>query len=258
MRWSPGGQGPADGDATRVAGLYTRRFGPWPSREPVVVLLHGLGLSGRYFYPLARELAAAGRRVLVPDLPGNARSRTASRRAPDTATTVRALRRWHAAAGIGPCVVVANSVGCQVAVALAAAPGARVERLVLVGPALDTAHPSPWRQFLRLVADAPREPLALLLLVAADYLVNGITRFVAGFQQARREALGPFRARLHAVRVPVLVVRGAGDRVAPHPWAERVAAAPADGRLVVVPAAAHAVHFSRPAVLARLITGFRS
>jgi pimeloyl-ACP methyl ester carboxylesterase len=257
MRRLPVTHGPADGDAARVAGLYTRRFGPWPTTEPVVVLLHGLGLSGRYFYPLARELAAAGRRVLVPDLPGSARSRTASRRAPDTAATVRALRRWHAAAGIGPCVVVANSVGCQVAVALAATYGSRVERLVLVGPALDTAHPSPWRQFLRLVADAPREPLALLLLVAADYLVTGVARFVAGFRQARREALGPFTARLRAVRVPVLVVRGAGDRVAPAPWAERVTAALPDSRLVVVPAAAHAVHFSRPAVLARLIHGFR-
>src|SRR3954464_14907044 len=66
----------------RVAGLYTRRFGPWPPSDTVIVMVHGLGLSGRYFTPLARSLAAEGRTVLVPDLPGNVRSRRAARRAP--------------------------------------------------------------------------------------------------------------------------------------------------------------------------------
>ncbi|MEU1040976.1 alpha/beta hydrolase [Streptomyces sp. NPDC005907] len=256
MRRSTVAHRPRDGEAARVAGLYTRRFGPWPPTEPVVVLLHGLGLSGRYFYPLARELAAVGRSVLVPDLPGSARSRAVVRRAPDTETTVRALLRWYAAAEAGPCVVVANSVGCQVAVALAAERGPRVQRLVLVGPALDATAPSAGRQLLRLLLDAPKEPLALLALVALDYLVTGAARFAGAFRQARRDALGPFTARLRAVRVPVLVVRGAGDSVAPAPWAERVAAEPSDGRLAVVPASAHAVHFSRPGLTARLIMDF--
>ena len=41
---------------------------------PPVVLLHGLLGSPAYLLPLARSLARAGRRVLVPDLPGHGRS----------------------------------------------------------------------------------------------------------------------------------------------------------------------------------------
>ncbi|KJY41769.1 hypothetical protein VR41_10985 [Streptomyces sp. NRRL B-1568] len=36
-------------------------------------MVHGLGLSGRYFGPVARKLAATGHSVVVPDLPGHVR-----------------------------------------------------------------------------------------------------------------------------------------------------------------------------------------
>ncbi|MEV7075832.1 alpha/beta fold hydrolase [Streptomyces sp. NPDC093990] len=222
----------------------------------MIVLVHGLGLSGRYFTPLAQSLAAAGRTVLVPDLPGNVRSLRAVRRAPDVEETVQALLRWHAAAAIGPCFLVANSVGCQVTAALAAEHPLLVERMVLIGPALDATALSPARQLLRLLADAPKEPLSLLGVAAADYLVTGAARFLAGFRQARLDADGPFETRLRWIEAPTLVLRGSDDRVAPQPWAERVAADLPRGRLAVVPGAAHAVHFSRPDTTARLILEF--
>ncbi|MFL5998253.1 MAG: alpha/beta fold hydrolase [Streptomyces sp.] len=242
----------------RIAGLYTRRFGPWPPRDAVVVMVHGLGLSGRYFTPLARSLAAAGRTVLVPDLPGNVRSRRAVRRAPDVEETVEALQRWRTAAAVDSCVLVANSVGCQVIAALAAEHPGLVERMVLIGPALDATALSPVRQLLRLLADGPKEPLSLLATAAADYLVTGAARSLAGFRHARQDASGLFEARLRRIEAPALVLRGSGDRVAPQPWAERVAAHLPHGRLAVVPGAAHAVHFSRPGPTARQILDFLS
>lgn len=106
-----------------------------------MVLVHGLGLSGRYFVPLARRLAAGGATVLVPDLPGNARSRAAARRAPDVAQCADALARLLQRLFPGPSVLVANSVGCQVAASLAARHPHLVSRLVLVGPALEPGPP---------------------------------------------------------------------------------------------------------------------
>ncbi|WP_235882286.1 alpha/beta fold hydrolase [Streptomyces apricus] len=247
---------PATRHAGRVTGLYTRRFGPWPPDGAVVVMVHGLGLSGRYFTPLARSLAAAGRTVLVPDLPGNVRSRRAVRRTLDVDATAQALLRWHTAAAIGPCVLVANSVGCQVAAAFAAENPHLVRRMVFIGPALDATRLSPARQLLRLLADAPQEPPSLLALAAADYLITGAARFLTEFHHARQDAAGPFMARLRRIEVPTLVTRGANDRVAPRPWAERVAAELPRGRFAEVPGAAHAVHFSRPGRTARQILGF--
>jgi pimeloyl-ACP methyl ester carboxylesterase len=45
--------------------------------------------------------------------------------------------------------------------------------------------------------------------------------------------------RLRDVRVPVTVVRGTRDRLCPHDWAARLAAAAPRGRLVEIPGAAH-------------------
>ncbi|MFF0095152.1 alpha/beta fold hydrolase [Streptomyces canus] len=224
----------------------------------MIVMIHGLALSGRYFTPLARSLAAAGRTVLVPDLPGNVRSRRAGRPAPDVAESLEALLRWQAAAAIGSCVLVANSVGCQVTTALAAEHPRLVERMVLIGPAPDATALSPVRQLLRLLTDVPKEPLSLLAVTAADYLVTGAARFVAGFHHARQDAAGPFLARLRRIKAPTLVLRGSDDRVAPQPWAKEVTAHLPHGRLAEVPSGAHAVHFSRPAATARHILQFLS
>jgi pimeloyl-ACP methyl ester carboxylesterase len=241
---------------TTTAGIFTRRFGP-PPRDgvPPVVLVHGLGLSGRYFVPLARRLAAGGASVLVPDLPGNARSRSAVRRMPDVGALAEAVGHWHRGLSLGPCTYVANSVGCQVVAAFAARHPRRVDRTVMVGPALEPGAPA-WRQAARLLADAPREPLPLLAVATADYLLTGPLRFAASFRHALRDAATSFEANLARVRAPTLVVRGARDPLASGAWVRRVARTVADGHLAEVRDAAHAAHYSAPDATAALIRTF--
>ncbi|MCQ0025534.1 alpha/beta hydrolase [Streptomyces somaliensis DSM 40738] len=243
-------------EQTWHAGLFTRRFGPSPHEDvPAVVLVHGLGLSGRYFVPLARRLAAGGASVLVPDLPGNAWSRSAARRAPDVEGVADALARWHRRLALPPCLFVGNSVGCQVIAAFAARHPHLVRGAVLVGPALDP-DASGWRQAGRLLVDAPREPLSLLAVATADYLLTGPVRFAASFRHALRDAAGQFEAHLARMRVPTLVVRGTGDPVASGDWVRRVARTVADGRVAEVRGAAHAAHYSAPDTVAALIRAF--
>ncbi|WP_258177223.1 alpha/beta fold hydrolase [Streptomyces solincola] len=220
-----------------------------------MVLVHGLGLSGRYFVPLARRLAARGASVLVPDLPGNVRSRSAARRAPEVVELAGALRRWHRELALGPSLLVGNSVGCQVVAALAAREPALVERLVLLGPALEPGAAG-LRQCGRLVADAPREPPGLLAVAASDYLVTGPFRFAASFRHALRDAAESFEVHLARVVAPTLVVRGSGDTIASRDWTRRVAGIVGDGRTAEVNGAAHAAHYSRPGAMAALIEQF--
>ncbi|MYR41631.1 alpha/beta fold hydrolase [Streptomyces sp. SID5910] len=240
------------------AGLFTRLLGPAPyagTGAPTVVLVHGLGLSGRYFVPLARRLAARGFTVLVPDLPGNARSRHAVRRMPDVVRTADALARWHRRLVPGPSLLVANSVGCQVAAALAVRHPQLARRLVLLGPAL-TPGASARRQAGRLLADALREPPLLIAVAAADYLLTGPVRFAVSLRHALRDAAAAFEGHLARVAVPTLVVRGAGDTIASEAWVRRVARLLADGRASEVPGAAHAAHYSAPEAVAELIETF--
>jgi pimeloyl-ACP methyl ester carboxylesterase len=239
-----------------VAGLFTRVYGPPPhAGAPSVVLVHGLGLSGRYFAPLARRLAANGVTVLVPDLPGSARSRVCVRRMPDVVRTAEALARWHGQLVRGPSLVVANSVGCQVAAALAARHPGLAHRLVLLGPAL-TPGVSAWRHGVRLLADAWREPPALIGLAAADYLLTGPVRFAVSLRHALRDAAVAFEGHLARVDVPTLVVRGAGDTVVSAAWARRATRLLPDGRAVEMTDAAHAAHYSTPDAVAELIEKF--
>ncbi|MEW1632231.1 alpha/beta fold hydrolase [Streptomyces sp. NPDC089173] len=238
------------------ADLFTRILGPPPcAGAPAVVLVHGLGLSGRYFRPLARRLAASGATVLVPDLPGNARSRTTVRRMPDVVQTADALADWHRRLVPRPSMLVANSVGCQVAAALVARHANLIHRLVLLGPAL-TPGASAWRQSGQLLADALREPPSLLKVAAADYLSTGPLRFAASFRHAVQDADEAFEGHLARVGVPTLVVRGANDTIASEAWTRRVARLVTDGRTTEVPDAAHAAHYSAPDAVARLIQTF--
>lgn len=243
-------------ELTTRGGFSTRVFGTPPrAGEPALVLVHGLGLSGRYFVPLARRLAAQGSTVLVPDLPGNGRSRAAARRAPDITRHARALAHWHRRLALGPVVLVANSVGCQTAAALAAEYPHTVSRLVLIGPALDPAVPAR-HQVLRLVEDAPREPLRLFGIAVSDYVVTGPARCAVEFRHALRDAADSFEARLARVQAPTLVVRGTGDPLASPAWTRRAARLTGDGRTAEIAGAAHAAHYSAPDATAALIRKF--
>jgi 2-hydroxy-6-oxonona-2,4-dienedioate hydrolase len=217
---------------------------------PPIVLVHGLGVSGRYLLPTARALAREFR-VLVPDLPGFGLSTRPPRplRLEQLSTF---LDRFTEAAGIERGIFLGNSFGCQVITHLAATRPKRVERLVLVGPTVDASARDPVRQGWRLVLDTWREPPRLVGIVVADYLRAGPTTMAVTAAEALRDRIED-NARL--VRVPALVVRGSRDPLVPQAWAERLAAAFPAGKLRVVEGRPHAVNFTAPEELAALVSG---
>ena len=114
------------------AGFFTMRWWEWgPQDGAPVVCVHGLTRSGRDFDVLAATLAAAGRRVICPDLPG----RGASDWLPDPMlyqppVYISALS--HLLARIdGPVDWVGTSLGGICGMGIAATPGHPIRRLVL-------------------------------------------------------------------------------------------------------------------------------
>jgi pimeloyl-ACP methyl ester carboxylesterase len=59
--------------------------------------------------------------------------------------------------------------------------------------------------------------------------------------------------RLPAIEQPTVVVHGEEDGFLGCNWSARVAALLPHGRLLVVPAEAHAVHYTRPDLIAALV-----
>ncbi|MCX7933372.1 MAG: alpha/beta hydrolase [Rhodovarius sp.] len=128
-------------------------WGP-PSGRPVVCV-HGLTRTGRDFDALARALAAAGRRVLCPDVPGRGLSGWLPDPALYAVPTYLALLQPLLAA-VGPHDFVGTSMGGLIGMAAAAQPELRTGRLVLndVGPFLPAAALARIRAYL---AAAPQE-----------------------------------------------------------------------------------------------------
>jgi pimeloyl-ACP methyl ester carboxylesterase len=218
---------------------------------PPLVLVHGLAVSSRYFAPLIRALART-RTVVAPDLPGYGRSATPPRPL-DIPELADALDAWLELTGVAPVPLVANSLGCQVAVDLALRRPERVTRLVLMGPTMDPSAPTILRQAVRLALDTLREPPGLWLAETIDYLRMGPRRTIA---TARLALADPFAEKASRLPHPALVVRSGRDAIVSQEWAQRVARLLPDGRLAVIPGEPHAAHWSAAEEVARVVEEF--
>jgi pimeloyl-ACP methyl ester carboxylesterase len=227
-------------------GLHVREGG---AGDPVL-LVHGLGVAGAYFEPLGRELTRWFR-VSIPDLPGWGVSER-----PPRALTIEELA--DVLADFVGCddnapALVANSLGCQIVVALASRHPECVRAAILVGPTVDPAYRGWLSHAIRLIVGATREQSGLFPVVLRDYLRMGPVRM---FAAARAALADEPERRLPKVEAPVLVVRGERDALTTLRWARRCAALAECGAFVEVGGAAHAAHVSQPGHVAELVRRF--
>jgi pimeloyl-ACP methyl ester carboxylesterase len=200
-----------------------------------IVLVHGLS-SSRTLKPLIRALGTR-RPVFAPDLPGFGLSDHPIH-PHDIPGLADALRRWLIDNELAPAIVVGVAFGCQVAVDLAAAYPAAVERLVLVGPMFDPGARSPARLAMRWARNAPRSSPRLAPTVIHDFIDAGPWRSV---RTIRRALDDPIEEKLADIEAPTLVVRPQRDRLVREAWTERLAELIPDAELVVLEKAAHAI-----------------
>lgn len=232
-----------DGLREAVVTVDTGRSGDGTTGEDVFVLVHGIGVSSRYFERLVPPLARRGR-VIALDLPGfgAARDRRPSRpyTVEDYATVVgRAMDRL----GLGRCVIVGHSMGAQIAAHLAAIRPEKVARLALVGPVMAPSDRSPLRAGLRLLVDTLRESPRANRLVIADYLACGPRWYLAVLP-----SMLAFRLEdaVRRVAAPAAVLRGSRDPIARAGWARRLAEVAPEGRFAEVPGCPHVVMHRAP------------
>src|SRR5207248_8397685 len=120
----------------------------------------------------------------------------------------------------------------------------------LIGPTIDPARRGARRQLLSALRDSGREPLSLLALAARDNAAVGIRPLLA---TARSALLDRIEDRLPQIDQRTVVVLGAEDGFVGREWAERAASLLPRGRLVVIPGEPHAVHYTRPQLVADIV-----
>lgn len=227
--------------------MHVREVG----RGDPVLLLHGLGVSGRYLMPLAQALGER-RRVIIPDLPGWGRSERPERPL-GIAGAADVLAELLGRDDGAPVPIVANSYGCQVALMLAERHPELVGPLVLIGPTVDPRYRAWSIHAVRLGLDSVREPPRLWRILIGDYARMGLRPLVATARAALEDRP---EERVSRLDTPVLVVRGERDAITTLEWARACASLAARGTFATVENAAHAAHFSHPRAVARLVESF--
>ena len=219
-------------------------WGPTDADVPVVCV-HGLSRQGRDFDYLAADLAAAGRRVLCPDLVGRGRSerlRDPNEYAlPQYCADINALIAHSEADQVD---WVGTSLGGLIGIVLAGMPGTPIRRLVIndIGPFL------PWSGLARIGSYVSSAPGDFASLEEAELYLRDVlapfgdlpdehwahlTRHSVAWSEDRqrfvvlcdREIVRAFRNPWHysldlwkywtAIKLPMLVIRGAESDLLP-------------------------------------------
>lgn len=219
--------------------------------DRVFVLVHGIGVSSRYFQPLASELAHHGRVYLI-DLPGYGAAPNPRRDvtiADHAAVLASFLRRSEL---VNP-VLVGHSWGSQVVSMLARDHPDVSERIVLMAPTLEPSARRFWVAARNLLADALREPPVVFGIALTDYLLRcGLPYLMRQVPYMLRDAI---ETRLGALRARVLIVNGDRDAIVATPWARRLSelGQAIEFREVHGP---HVIMHTDPVMIARHITEF--
>jgi pimeloyl-ACP methyl ester carboxylesterase len=231
-------------DAVPAARVHSRTGGTGPP----VVLVHGYGVSGRYFLPLAAQLASDCA-TYVPDLPGHGGTKQSGSTL-GIGELAGVLGDWLDAVGLRRPVLVSNSMGCQIATAVAARRPDRVGPMVLIGPTVDPSRRAAPHQLFGALRESSREPALLFGVAAREGLRPNIRQLLAVARSALADRI---ESRLPEIEQPTVVVHGDRDGFITHEWAKTVAGLLPNGRLVVVPGEPHVVHLTRPALVAEIV-----
>ncbi|MEO8263730.1 MAG: alpha/beta fold hydrolase [Pseudolysinimonas sp.] len=179
------------------------------------VLVHGIGVSSRYFQPLAAELANLGAVYLV-DLPGYGAAPDPRRDvtiADHAAVLASLLRR----SGLDGSVIVGHSWGCQVVSTLAIEHPDVTDRIVLMSPTMQPASRRFWSAARNLLHDALREPPVVFGIAVTDYLIRcGLPYLLRQVPHMLQDAI---ETRLGGMRSRVLVINGDRDPIVSKEWA---------------------------------------
>ena len=244
-------------------------------RGPAVLLLHGWS-SFKEIWWSALQALAPHVRAFAPDMPGH--GGTPLLGTVHMHQVAARAARFALARGLERFVLVGHSMGGNIAVELALAQPALVERLLLADPAArPDAMPAFTRSYLAPIGGwlSLRASMALarpLDRVARRVphahgggLVRPALRRAAYMAQHDADALhalldglfaNPLGERICQLRVPTLVVSGEFDPLVPPPLSQEVARLIPGARYAVIRGAAHNPMDERPAEPARVLLDF--
>jgi len=233
-----------------VAGLRMHYNVQGPSEGPVVVLVHGLGGRAEDWRDLAPWFADAGYRVYTPDLPGYGRSQKPadfSYSIPDQASAVVGFLD---ALGLKQVDLGGWSMGGWIVQRVAADHPERIRRLMLYDSAGIYEKPAWDTRLFTPQSPAELDQLDALLMphppVVPGFIARDILRLSQKNAWVIQRALASMLTgkdatdnQLPTLKMPVLLVWGAEDKITPLTQGEKMHALVPQSQLLAIPACGH-------------------
>ncbi len=268
----------------RAAGLnwHVQVAGPPADRgSPVLLLVHGTGAATHSWRDLLPPLAEHFT-VIAPDLPGHGWTDAPAAARLSLPGMAKALQGLLIALNLRPVVAVGHSAGAAVLARMALDGAIQPRALVSLNGAFVPLQGVPGQLFsplARLLVGLPglpqvfawraRDPAMVAQLLAGTGSTLGAEGVRLYGQVVRRPAhaasalgmmahwdLRPLLADLPRLRVPLLLVAGAGDRSVPPAQSAQVRDLVPGSTLTTLPGLGHLAHEERPAKVAALILEF--
>ncbi|HSJ15225.1 MAG TPA: alpha/beta hydrolase [Longimicrobiales bacterium] len=217
-----------------------------------VVVASGLGLSGRFYDRNFPAFAAAGLRLIVPDLPGFGGSR-GGRRGLGVAETRDFLLAFTRAVGVAGAIWVGHSIGAQAALQVAVHAPHRARGIVLVGPTGEPGSGRLLKQAWALARESVRVPPAVVARVLSDYVRTSPLSYIGTWIRHARDRP---QQRLSAVQCPALILVGTRDPVVSADYLELLLRRLRHSRLERIAGGTHALPRSRAAEFNSAVIAF--
>ncbi len=266
---------------TRVNGWRLHYQEAGDEKAPSVILIHGFISSTLIWSDVFLPLAAAGLRVIAPDLPGCGYSEKPRGGEYTIEAQALAILALMDQLGIETAILVGASYGGAVAAAIALDYPERVERLVLVAA---VSNNEPRKSLLLRIARTPivgdiLTPLFLSSrwalrarmqrqywrqagalderrLEARHHLLSAANTHHATLRTLRRWDADRIQREAHLIRQPTLVVWGENDPEIPLSDGERLRDALPSARLIVFRNCGHQPHVEFPGQFVEVVTEF--
>ncbi len=238
--------------AGHVGHVFASRRAAGAKAAAAVVLIHGIGVSHRYLQRLHAQLAESADTYSI-DLPGFGATPT-----PEHTLGIAEQATYILGAmeqlGVLEFVAVGHSMGAQFAVEAARQQPTRLAQLVLMGPVVNDRRRSVAQQALALGRDCLFfESPSSNALVLTDYFRCGLSWYLKNLRIMLDYRI---EERITGVAVPVLVLRGANDPVAPADWCRRLAGLAPAAQFLEVQGTGHVVQHNRAVEVAAAVLAF--
>jgi pimeloyl-ACP methyl ester carboxylesterase len=240
----------ASSRSVQVAGHRVHYLVEGPAAGPVVVLVHGLGGSAEDWRSLAPYLAQAGFRVYMPDLPGYGRSEQPADFSYSVPDEAEAVAGFFDALGLKQVDLGGISMGGGIVQHVAARHPERVRRLILFDSVGIYNKPEWDTRLFTPATPAELDQLEALLMPNPQPIPGFVARDI--LRISRRNAWVIHRAiatmitgrdatdaLLPRLKMPVLIVWGAEDRITPLSLGEKMHQLVPQSQLEVFPGCGH-------------------